>query len=222
MSTHTITCNRLLQAGCGCDTPHFTHVNDHLGIMGEPMRQHIMTYAEADRYAAALEHLASSSADASRWLEHLSVVHDLLKDQPRLMKHTRLPAFRQFAISAIWPKLAHEMNLPHPLRRLLIHLTLHQQLKALPTLIRAFSDRLARASGRQTVIVTSKKPLTPAQQAALSKRLETMLNVPTTLDVRQQPTLLGGMKIKIGAYQIDATLDRQLQQLAHRLKRRTS
>jgi len=70
---------------------------------------------------------------------------------------------------------------------------------------------------RVTVQVRTAVPLDEAQQAALSERVGRMIAATPILDVSTDPSLIGGVVIKVGDYVYDASVKNRLEQLRQRL-----
>ena len=70
---------------------------------------------------------------------------------------------------------------------------------------------------RVPVQVRTAVPLDESQQAALSERVGRMIAATPILDVSTDPSLIGGVIIKVGDYIYDASVKNRLEQLRQRL-----
>ncbi len=92
------------------------------------------------------------------------------------------------------------------------------RLRALPALISAFRTRAAASRGEDSAQVTAAHPLSEAQRAALAEKLRARTGRGVALDVRVDPSLLGGLVVRIGSEQIDSSLRTRLQKLEQAMK----
>jgi ATP synthase F1 delta subunit len=72
-------------------------------------------------------------------------------------------------------------------------------------------------SSRVTAKVSSAVPLTSDEQAALGQRLEARLGQPLELRFEVEPSLLGGVVVRVGDQVIDGTVKGRLDALAQTL-----
>jgi len=75
----------------------------------------------------------------------------------------------------------------------------------------------AATSSRVTAKVSSAVPLTGDEQAALAERLEARLGQPLELTFKVEPSVLGGVVVRVGDQVIDGTVKGRLDALAQTL-----
>ncbi len=94
----------------------------------------------------------------------------------------------------------------------------NRRLAALPQIIVAFAALVAQKRGVVTASITSAHPLTEVQRQSLRARLIEAgygrVNMQETVD----PSLLGGLVVKIGARLYDSSLKSRLQRLQYAMK----
>src|SRR5690606_2962955 len=86
----------------------------------------------------------------------------------------------------------------------------NRRLFAVPGMIRAFRRIAAEARGETSADVTSAHALTGAQQKELEAALKSVAGKTVSLAVTVDPSLLGGMVVRIGSRQIDTSLKTKL------------
>ncbi len=88
-------------------------------------------------------------------------------------------------------------------------------------LLPALADRVARDSdrvlGRVRVLVSSAKALTPDQIDTLTKSLKARLGLDPVLQTSVDPSLIGGLVIRVGDLQFDSSIRSRLEQLRKNL-----
>jgi F-type H+-transporting ATPase subunit delta len=88
----------------------------------------------------------------------------------------------------------------------------------LPGVAKAFHEMAARHRGEVTAEVTSAHPLSEAHVTALKAALRDKLGKNVTLQARVNPTLLGGLVVKVGSRMIDTSLRTRLMNVKTLLK----
>ena len=85
-------------------------------------------------------------------------------------------------------------------------------------MIKAFRRIAAEARGQAAAEVTTAHALTADQEAELKATLKDVAGKDVTLNVSVDPSLLGGLVVKIGSRQIDTSLKTKLASLKLALK----
>ena len=85
-------------------------------------------------------------------------------------------------------------------------------------MIKNFRSLAARARGEVLAEVTSATPLTDAQTASLRDTLKAQAGQNVVLATKVDPSLLGGLVVKIGSRMIDSSLKTKLSGLSVVLK----
>jgi len=84
------------------------------------------------------------------------------------------------------------------------------RLFALPTIIQAFRDRAAAARGEVTADVISAAPLSKAQLSTLAASLKAKIGKSVTINEQVDPSLIGGLVVKVGSQMIDSSIKTKL------------
>src|SRR5262249_50600904 len=84
--------------------------------------------------------------------------------------------------------------------------------------IRAFRRLAAEHRGETTAEVVTGRPLKDDQLAALKKQLRARAGRDVAIDATVDPTILGGIVVKLGSQQIDASIRTKLNRLASAMK----
>jgi F-type H+-transporting ATPase subunit delta len=88
----------------------------------------------------------------------------------------------------------------------------------LTAVIRAFRRLAADHRGEATADVVTARPLKDDQLAALKAQLRTRAGREVTIDAQVDPDILGGIVVKLGSQQIDASIRTKLNRLASAMK----
>lgn len=84
------------------------------------------------------------------------------------------------------------------------------RLFALPTIIKSFRALAAQGRGEIAAEVTSAAPLSKSQLADLAKTLKGKIGKTVTLSEHVDPSLIGGLVVKVGSRMIDSSLKTKL------------
>ncbi len=172
----------------------------------------------AGRYATALFELAREEqaleqveADLNRFGEAL----DAFEDLTRLVKSPVFSADEQGrALAAI----LQELKIEGLTRNFLLLAAKNRRLFATPEMARAFRAMLARHRGETSASVTAASKLTESQVTALTQALKAALGKEIMLEQRVDPSLLGGLVVKVGSRMIDTSLRTRLNSLKVAMK----
>jgi F-type H+-transporting ATPase subunit delta len=85
-------------------------------------------------------------------------------------------------------------------------------------IIRAFGRLSAEHRGEVTAEVVTARPLNDGQIAALKQQLRTRAGRDVTIDAEVDVNILGGIVVKLGSQQIDASIRTKLNRLAQAMK----
>ncbi|HHN72541.1 MAG TPA: F0F1 ATP synthase subunit delta [Thermopetrobacter sp.] len=170
------------------------------------------------RYARALFALAGEEGvteGVGEDLEALAGAIDAAPDLARFIASPLHDAKTQIAVlDAIMEKLG-----TGPLVRRFVHVVAgNRRLALLPQMIAAWRAIIARARGEIHAEVTSASPLTAAQMRKVEKALREALDSEVQIANEVDPSLIGGLVVKIGSRMIDTSLRTRLNTLKSLLK----
>jgi hypothetical protein len=90
--------------------------------------------------------------------------------------------------------------------------------EAIPAIIRAFRQLAASFRGETSAEVISAHALSDDQVAALKQSLRQRIGREVSVDLSVDPSLLGGLVVRIGSQMIDSSIKTRLNTLAHAMK----
>jgi F-type H+-transporting ATPase subunit delta len=97
-------------------------------------------------------------------------------------------------------------------------LAVNRRLFALPGIIAAFRAILAERRGQATAQVTSAQPLSESQTASLIDALKKSVGRNVDVVAQVDPSILGGLIVKVGSRMVDSSLKSKLQRLKLAMK----
>jgi F-type H+-transporting ATPase subunit delta len=172
----------------------------------------------ADRYAAALFDLADERKELDTVAADLRQLRDMILGSADLRRLVRSPVLSRTEQARAIGAVADSAGLSQLTRNFLGLIAQNRRLFALPGMIEAYLGQLAARRGEVTAQVVAAQPLTPAQEAAINDQLRKAVGSKVAVDVRVDPSLLGGMIIKVGSRMVDASVRSKLQRLQLAMK----
>ncbi|HEY4273902.1 MAG TPA: F0F1 ATP synthase subunit delta [Rhizomicrobium sp.] len=164
----------------------------------------------AGRYANAVFELAQEQGVVDAVAADFAGLKAAMRTSSDLTRLIKSPLFgHEDQARALKPVL--ELMKVHPLTvKFLLTLTGKRRLFALDGVIAAYDRLVARLRGEVEAQVTSAHELTADQTAELKSVLKSKLGREPRLDTRVDPTLLGGLVVKVGSRMIDSSIRTKL------------
>lgn len=172
----------------------------------------------AERYARALFDLADEGRSLDQVAADLRSVAAMLTASADLRRAIRSPVIDRDAQGKAVAAVGQQAQLTPMTRNFLGLLARNRRLFALPEMIDAFLKYLAARRGEITAQVISAAPLSEAQSAALADALRKSAGAKLAIDQRIDPSLLGGLVVRLGSRMIDASLKSKLNRLQLAMK----
>lgn len=172
----------------------------------------------AERYAKALFELADEEKALDAVAKDLETVRALIAENDDMKRLVRSPIFTREELGRAMGAVLDRVKV-HPLtRRFVLFVASQRRLFALQDMARKYAKALADMRGEMTAQVTSAKALSSSQVSALKATLKTAFGRDVALDATVDPSLLGGIVVKVGSRMIDSSLKTKLNNLAHAMK----
>lgn len=172
----------------------------------------------AARYAAALFALADEQRQVDQLASDLRALKAMIADSDDLRALLRSPLIKRDAQGRAMAAVMQQAGLSELARRFVGLVVANRRLFALPRMIDAFLADLARRRGEVRAEVAAARPLSEAQQQALGAAIRKIVGGTVAVDVKIDPSLIGGLVVKIGSRMIDSSLKTKLQRLQLAMK----
>jgi F-type H+-transporting ATPase subunit delta len=172
----------------------------------------------AERYASAFFDLAGEENKGEALERDMRALRAVIDESEELRALLRSPVYdaedKRRALDAILDKLGADA-----LTRNLIALMAQKgRLFALDGAAKAYLDMAAKARGEVSAEAISAHPLTDEQIAALRGQIEQAVGKSVNLEAKTDPSLLGGLIVKVGSRMLDSSLRTRLARLHTRLR----
>lgn len=185
---------------------------------GAPLSSSSLTSGVAGRYAVALFQLADQAGSLEAVEADLDAVSALMADSADLRRVVASPAFSSHEQGKALAAVLAGAKIGGLSARFIGVIAQNRRLFALPAMITAFKAMAAQKRGEIGAEVTSAVALTPAQQEALAASLKEKLGLNVKLTTSVDPSLLGGLIVKVGSKMIDTSLKTKLNALKYAMK----
>ena len=172
----------------------------------------------AGRYATALFQLARDERQLEAVGTSLASLKQALADSEDLRALTTSPLTRRDDALKSVAAVAEAMKLDPITTNFLGVLAQNRRLGQLGAIIRNFNLLAALHRGETTAEVTSAHPLDDGQVEALKANLKSRLGRDVAVDLSIDPTILGGLVVKVGSQMIDGSIRTKLNTLAQAMK----
>jgi len=172
----------------------------------------------AGRYASALFDLARDQRQIDTVGRSLDALGQALLDSMDFAELITSPLVSREEAGKAFAALAPELGLDAITTSFLGVLAKNGRKNELRPVIRAFRRLSAEHRGETTADVITARPLNDDQVAQLKTQLRVRAGRDVNIDSQVDPTILGGIVVKLGSQQIDASIRTKLNRLAQAMK----
>ncbi|HTG37309.1 F0F1 ATP synthase subunit delta [Sphingomonas sp.] len=170
------------------------------------------------RYATALFDLAREQNALVAVEGSLATVRQALNESDDLRALVNSPLIGRADAGRAIAAVAAHLGLDPVTTKFMGVLAENRRLRDLPAIIATFRALAARHRGETTAEIVSAHPLSDSQVDALKQQLRTRVGRDVNVDLSVDPSLLGGLVVRIGSQMIDSSIKTRLNSLAHAMK----
>ncbi len=170
------------------------------------------------RYAAALYALADEQGVLSETVDQMAGLGQLISESPVFAGLIRNPILDAKQVSGPVDKVLEAQGFSTLIRNFCGVVIANRRLRDLDTLVAGFAAYAAAKRGEVIASVTSAHPLNDLQRVQMRARLTEAGYSMVRLVEHLDPSLLGGLTLKIGPKLYDTSLKSRLQRLQYALK----
>lgn len=172
----------------------------------------------AERYATALYEMADEAQQLDAVAEDLRGLRTLLAESGDLRRFVRSPIYGRTTQTKAILAVLEAAKVSDLTRRFVGVIGQNRRLSALPAMIEAFLETLARRRGEVTAKVSSAATLSEAQLASLTESLRKAVGSKVVVETDVDPDLIGGLVVRVGSRMFDASLRTKLQKMQLAMK----
>ncbi len=168
------------------------------------------------RYATALFELALQTGQMDLFEQEICQLQQIFIKEKELMEILQHPHIVQEEKIFLLERIFKD-QISKEIVGLLVIMVQKNRQEQIQGVLSLFLDKVQEAKGMLTVVVTSAIPLSEEQKAKLQKKLHTSLQKQIQLQTEVDPTLLGGLVLRVGDQWIDRSIAGELQELNQQL-----
>jgi F-type H+-transporting ATPase subunit delta len=161
-------------------------------------------------YASALFDLAKSEGSLVAVEQGLDSISQMINESADFSRFLRSPVIGAEAKAVAADAILAKAKVDKTVAKLVKVVARNGRLFALPEIVAAFKQLAADARGEATAEVTSATPLSSKQLSSLAETLKTKLGKTVKLIENVDPSLIGGLVVKVGSQMIDSSLKTKL------------
>lgn len=173
--------------------------------------------AIARRYAKALMEIGVENGSLETLRQELASIQNLVRSNADLQRLVSFPLIPPSKRAAAFDAVLERAGASRTIRRFFLVLTQAARLTLIFDIVTAFDALADELQGVVEAQVASPLPLSDSQAARLATLLGSRTGKTVRLRWRQDPGLLGGLKVQVGSTVFDASLAGQLRQLKSQL-----
>ena len=170
------------------------------------------------RYATALFELARDQNSVDAVKADLDKFDAMLSESADLKRLVRSPVFAADAQLKALSAVLDKAGISGVAANFLKVLTNNRRLFAVTDVIRAFGALVAKFKGEASAEVTVAEPLSDKNLDALKTALKQVSGKNVTLNVKVDPSIIGGLVVKLGSRMVDSSLRTKLNSIKHAMK----
>lgn len=172
----------------------------------------------AKRYAGSLFDLASEGKALAGVEKDLGAVEALIAGSADFARLIKSPVFSAADQARAVSAIAAKAGIKGLVANFLQVVAKNRRLFALPGIIAAFREIAAEARGEVAADVTAAHELSAAQRQELASTLKQVAGKDVAINLTVDPSIMGGLIVKIGSRQIDTSLKTKLNSMKLALK----
>ena len=172
----------------------------------------------AGRYATALFELALESNAIEQVQADLKSFDALVAESPDLTRLVRSPVFSADEQAKALIAVLGRAGIKGIAANFLRVVAGNRRLFAVTEIIRGFNALVAKHKGEVTAEVTVAEPLNDARLNEVRDALRQVTGKDVQVDVTVDPSIIGGLKVKVGSRMVDASLRTKLNSIKFAMK----
>jgi F-type H+-transporting ATPase subunit delta len=172
----------------------------------------------AGRYATALFELTLETNTIESVLADLQKFDALLAESADLTRLVRSPVFTADVQFKALAAVIDRGGIGGLAAQFLKVVASNRRLFSVRDIMKAYRALVARHKGEVTAYVTVAEPLSDAHQGEIRNTLNAVTGKDVRVDVKVDPSIIGGLVVKLGSRMVDSSLRTKLNGLRHAMK----
>ena len=165
------------------------------------------------RYAGALLALADEKGQVDAVATDMAAFSKVLADSEPLQAAISNPLLKRDQVANALNAITEKAGAGELLKNFVGLVAKNGRAGDLPLIAETFADELAKRRGEVVAEVTSARDLTKLQVKSLTDTLVKEMGTKVQIEQRVDPSILGGLIVRVGSKMVDASLKTKLQKL---------
>ena len=178
----------------------------------------LMVSGMAGRYATALFELSLEGKAVDQVQSDLKAFDALIASSPDLTRLVRSPVFSADDQGKALVAILEKSEIKGIAANFLRVIAANRRLFAVSEIIRGFNALVAKHRGEVTAEVTVADKLSDARMDEIRDTLKAVTGKDVQIDVTVDPSIIGGLKVKVGSRMVDASLRTKLNSIKFAMK----
>lgn len=167
----------------------------------------------AKRYAKGLFGAGEKDGKYRDYLQQMDEILSVVKKEPKLEKAIMVPLFEMAKRKELLSDLLDALSVIPTVANLLRLLLEKNRIDYLPLVRNVYEEMVDEKEGRVKGVGFSAYPVPDALRTRIEEALGERLNKKVKLDIKEDKSLIGGIKVIVGGMRIDGSVKRQLELL---------
>lgn len=172
----------------------------------------------SQRYAAAVFDLALTAGEVDAVDAALSALARVIEGDKSLARVLKSPLHKSEDKAAVLAAIGAKLEMPDLARRFVGVAALNRRAGDIPGMAKAFAEKAARHRGSSRITARLARPISKEQELQLGAAVSKSLGRNVTIDIELDPSLIGGMQLKIGSKLVDSSIRTKLNNLTNLMK----
>lgn len=170
----------------------------------------------SERYALSLYEIAADEQKEKEYLEELTAVCDVFAQEPAFLKVLQTPSIAMEEKRDVLRRVFEGRIQPYLLNFLML-ITEKGRVGLVRDMCQAYKEHYYWENGIVEVRAVTARPLSDALRERLQHKMETVTKKKVMLETSVDPSVIGGIIVKLGNEQFDTSLRSRLDEIAARL-----
>ena len=167
----------------------------------------------AGRYALALFELGQENSELDRMEIESKNLQNLFKKSSEFIRLVKDPTYKRNEQLEVIKTLNNKFKFTITFLKFLSFLCFIRRLFFLERILNNFLQLVSKGRGEIRAQLSSSKELSPNELENIQKELSESFTSKINLDYKYDPTLIGGLTIKVGSIMIDTSIKNKLKRL---------
>jgi F-type H+-transporting ATPase subunit delta len=177
----------------------------------------VSSRAVARRYAKALAQIGTAQSKLPEFQKELAAIDALVRGNADLQRLVAFPLIAPSKRAEAFDTILQKAGTSDMLRKFFEVVSRAARLSLLHDIVSTFNELVDEATGVVEAQVSTAQPLSGAQSQRLATSLGTRTGKTIRVQWRQDPALLGGLRVQVGSTVYDASIQGQLRLLKAQL-----